>query len=264
MDCRHVNKLLVAYMEGELPDSVSRQVEEHLQQCEDCAKKYARMQKMVHLMKRLPSISPSPGIVQNVMEKIEEENKPARTNFFARFKLIPKKVMVAAAAFMLLAAVLYGTLNFFVGHSSFQFQSWAATVQAAPHNLEESGWWAWRKKAADEIVLPEDKNVGIIFGGILDQPERVNIIVKWINPDGILFQQTSFIGNLSPGLCAFMSTLNIDDHEPINRKEKINEASFQGEVSYSKTEGILKDFPGIWHLEIYINNSLQSTLQIRV
>jgi hypothetical protein len=222
------------------------------------------MQKMVHLMKTLPSITPSPGIIQNVMGKIEEDSKPARTNIFARFKLLPKKVMVAAAALMLLAAVLYGTLNFFAGPSSFQFQSWAATVQAAPHDLEESGWWAWRKRAADEILLPEDKNVGIIFGGILDQPERVSIVVKWINPDGILFQQTSFKGNLSPGLCAFMSTLNIDDNEPVNREEEINEASFRGEVSYRKTEGILKDSPGIWHLEIYINNRLQSALQIRV
>ena len=110
MDCRDINKLLAAYMEGELPDSVSREVEAHLTQCEDCAKKYARMQKMVQLMKTLPSISPSPGIIQNVMEKIEEENKPARTNFFARFKLLPKKVMVASAAFMLLAAVSYLSL----------------------------------------------------------------------------------------------------------------------------------------------------------
>jgi hypothetical protein len=61
-----------------------------------------------------------------------------------------------------------------------------------------------------------------------------------------------------------MSTLNIDDNEPVNREEEINEASFRGEVSYRKTEGILKDSPGIWHLEIYINNRLQSALQIRV
>lgn len=264
MDCRHVNKLLVTYIEGELPDSVSRQVEEHLRQCEACAKKYARMQKMVHLIKTLPGIPPSPGIVQDVMEKIEEEDRPAKTNFFTRFKLIPKKLMVAAATFMLLAAVLYGTLNFFTGHSTFQFQSWAATVQAAPYNLEDSGWWAWRKKAADEILLPEDKNVGIIFGGILDQPEKVNIVVKWIKPDGIIFQKTSFKGDLSPGLCAFMSTLTIDDINPVNKKEEINEASFRGMVSYSKTEGFLTDFPGIWNLEIYINNRLQTRLQIRV
>ncbi len=264
MDCRHVNKLLVAYIEGELPDSVSRRVEAHLTRCEDCSKKYTRMQKMVHLMKTLPSISPSPGIVQNVMEKIEEENKPARMNIFTRFKLIPKKLMVAAATFMLLAAVLYGSITFFWDRSPLQFQSWAATVQAESYNLEDSGWWAWRKKAADEILLPEDKNMGIIFGGILDQPEKVNITVKWINPDGIIFQKTSFKGSISPGLCAFMSTLNIGDNEPINRKEEISEASFRGEVSYSKAEGFLTDSPGIWHLEIYINNRLQTTMQIRV
>jgi hypothetical protein len=268
MDCHQISKLLLDYREGDLSDSVFREVEEHLRQCEVCAKKYARMEKMVNLMKTMPSISPSPGIVQNVMRKLEEEEEEEERlgsrNFFIRFKILPKKVLLAAVTVMVLAAVLYGMLTFFIHRSPLQFQSWAATVQAAPYNLEESAWWAWRKKAADEMLLPEDRNVGIIFGGILEQPQKVNIEIRWTKPDGILFQKTTFRGNVSAGLCIFMSNLTIDDIKPINNREEINESSFRGEITYSKIEGFLTDFPGIWHLEIFINNRLQTTLQIEV
>ena len=265
MDCHQISKLLLDYMEGYLSDSISQKVEEHLRQCEVCAKKYARMTKMVKVMRTMPSITPSPEIVQNVMRKLEEEEeRPGSKSFLARFKILPKKVLVATATVMVLAAVIYGTINFFEHPAPLQFQSWAATVQAAPHNLEESGWWAWRKKAADEMLSPEDKNVGIIFGGILEQPQKVSIMVKWIKPDGMLFQKTTFRGNISAGLCIFMSNLTIDDLNSINKKEEVNESSFRGEITYSKIEGFLTDFPGVWRLEIFLNNRLQTTLQIEV
>lgn len=264
MDCHYVSKLLLDYIEDELPNEVSQKVEAHLRKCESCSKEFARIQKMVNLMKTLPSITPTLGITQKVMAKLEEEERFTIRSFLAKFKLLPKKVMIAAATLVVLAGVLYTTMTLFVHRPPFQFQSWAATVQAVPFDLEETGWWAWRKKTAVESLLPEDKYIGVIFGGILPQSEEVNFLVKWIRPDGELFKETAWRGRVSAGLCSFMSDLAISDYEEKDVKEMVLAPSFEGEVIYKKREGRVVDFPGMWILEIYVDDKLNTTFQIEV
>jgi len=263
MDCHYVSKLLLDYIEDELSNEVSQKVEAHLRKCESCSKEFARIQKMVNLMKTLPSITPTPGITQEVMAKLEEE--PADKRFIDKFTFFPKRLVVVGVTLALIFCVLYGTMTLFVRRSSFSpFQSWAATIQAVPFDLEETGWWAWRKKTADESLLPEDKYIGVIFGGILAQPEEVNFLVKWLRPDGMLFKETTWRGRISAGLCSFMSDLAIDDYKLRDGKEEIDEPSFRGKITYKKQKGCLADFPGVWQLEIYTNNKLQTTFQIEV
>jgi hypothetical protein len=264
MDCHYVGDLLLDYIEGELSNEVSQKVEAHLRECESCLKEFVRIQKMVNLMKTLPSINPTPGISQKVMAKLGKEERLAGRNFLAKFKFIPKKVMIAAAAFGVLACVLYVTMTPFVHRPSFQFQTWAATVQAVPFDLEETGWWARRKKIADERLLPEDKYIGVIFGGILNQPEEVNFLVKWIRPDGQPFNETAWKGRISAGLCSFMSNLDISNYNERNVNESVLTTSFDGEMIFKKQKGRVNDFPGTWKLEIYINDKLNTTLQIEV
>ena len=264
MDCHYVDDLLLDYIEGELSSKVSRKVEAHLGKCESCSKEFMRIQKMVNLMKTLPSINPTPGISQKVMEKLEKEEKLTSGNFLAKFRLIPKKVMIAAATLGVLVCVLYVMMTLFVHQPSFQFQTWAATVQAVPFDLEGTGWWAWRKKTADDRLLAEDKYIGVIFGGILNQPEEVNFSVKWIRPDGQPFNETGWKGRISPGLCSFMSDLDISNDKEKNVNESVLTASFDGEMIYKKQKGRVNDFPGTWKLEIYINDKLNTTLQIEV
>jgi len=264
MDCHYTGKLLLDYIEDELPNEVSRKVEAHLRKCESCSKEFARIQKMVNLMKTLPSINPTPGIAQKVMAKLEKEERLTSRSFLANFKFLPKKVMIAAATLGVLACVLYVTMTLFVHSPSFQFQTWAATVQAVPFDLEETGWWARRKKTADERLLPEDKYIGVIFGGILNQPEEINFLVKWIRPDGQPFNETVWKGRISPGLCSFMSDLDVSNYKERNVNENVLTTSFDGEMIYKKQKGRVNDFPGTWKLEIYINDKLNTTLQIEV
>jgi hypothetical protein len=264
MDCHYTGKLLLDYIEDELPNEVSRKIEAHLRKCESCSKEFARIQKIVNLMKTLPSINPTPGIAQKVMAKLEKEERLTRRSFLANFKFLPKRAMIAAATLAVLAFVLYVTMTPFVHYPSFQFQTWAATVQAVPFDLEETGWWARRKKTADERLLPEDKYIGVIFGGILNQPEEINFLVKWIRPDGQPFNETVWKGHISPGLCSFMSDLDISNDKERNVNENVLTASFDGEMIYKKQKGRVHDFPGTWKLEIYINNKLNTTLQIEV
>ena len=260
MDCHYVSKLLLDYIEDELSNEVSQKVEAHLRKCESCSKEFARIQKMVNLMKTLPSITPTPGITQEVMAKLEEE--PADKRFIDKFTFIPKRLVVVGVTLALIFCVLYATMTLFVHRSP--FQSWAATIQAVPFNLEETGWWALRKKTEDESLLPEDKYIGVIFGGILTQPKEVNFLVKWIRPDGMLFKETIWRGRISAGLCSFMSDLAISDYKARDVKESVLTPSFDGEVICKKQKGRVIDFPGTWKFEIYVDDKLNTTLHIEV
>lgn len=264
MDCHYADDLLLDYIEGELSSKVSQKIEAHLGKCESCSKELVRIQKMVNLMKTLPSVIPTPSITQKVMENLEKEERLTSRNFLTKFKLLPKKVMIAAATLGVLVCMLYVIMTSIVHQPSFQFQTWAATVQAVPFDLEETGWWAWRKKTADERIVAEDKYIGVIFGGILNQPEEVNFLVKWIRPDGQPFNETVWKGRISAGLCSFMSDLDISNDKERNVNESVLTASFDGEMIYKKQKGRVNDFAGTWKLEIYINDKLNTTLQIEV
>jgi hypothetical protein len=142
------------------------------------------------------------------------------------------------------------------------FQAWTATVQMFPTNPEYTGWWGLRKSPVEDRLNPNDKYVSIIFGGLLRKSMNIDFMVIWLNPDGMAFKETAWKGNIPAGLCSFMSGLAIDDYEMRDEIKEITESSFNGEISYKKQKGRLADFPGIWQLEIYMNNKLQTTFQI--
>jgi len=142
------------------------------------------------------------------------------------------------------------------------FQAWTATVQMFSTNPEHTGWWGLRKSPAEKRLSPNHKYVSVIFGGLLRKPMNIDFIVIWISPDGMPFKETAWKGNVSAGLASFMSSLTIDDYEPRDEVKEVSESSFSGEIIYKKQKGRLIDFPGLWRLEIYANNELQTTFQI--
>jgi len=142
------------------------------------------------------------------------------------------------------------------------FQAWTATVQMFSTNPEHTGWWGLRKSPIEDRLNPNDKYVSIIFGGLLRKPMNIDFIVIWLNPDGMPFKETAWKGNIPAGLCSFMSSLAIDDYEMRDEIKEVTESSFNGEIIYKKQKGRLADFPGLWRLEIYMNNKLQTTFQI--
>jgi len=142
------------------------------------------------------------------------------------------------------------------------FQTWTATVQMFSTNPEHTGWWGLRKSPVEDRLNPNDKYVSIIFGGLLRKPMNIDFTVIWLNPDGMPFKETAWKGNIPAGLCSFMSGLAIDDYEMRDEIKEVTESSFNGEIIYKKQKGRLADFPGLWRLEIYMNNKLQTTFQI--
>jgi len=142
------------------------------------------------------------------------------------------------------------------------FQAWTATVQMFSTNPENTGWWGLRKSPVENRLNPYDKYVSIIFGGLLRKPMNIDFMVIWLNPDGMSFKETVWKGNIPSGLCSFMSSLAIDDDERRDETKEVTEPSFNGEIIYKKQKGRLVDFTGLWQLEIYLNNKLQTTFQI--
>ena len=142
------------------------------------------------------------------------------------------------------------------------FQAWTATVQMFSTNPEHAGWWGLRKSPVEEKLNPNDKYVSIIFGGLLRKPMNIDFMVLWLNPDGMPFKETAWKGNIPAGLCSFMSSLAIDDDGMRDEIKEVTEPSFNGEIVYKKQKGRLVDFTGLWQLEIYLNNKLQTTFQI--
>lgn len=263
MNCRRVCQLLIEYIENDLPLEISAKIDDHLRECKSCSREFTRIQKTINLIRKLPSITPAPGITQEVMAKLEEE--PTDKRFIDKFTFFSKRLVVAGVTLALIFCVLYGTMTLFVRRSSFSpFQTWVATVQAVPFDLKETGWWISRKLPADERLAYKDKYVGVVFGGILDHPTEVDFLVKWIRPDGEIFKETVWKGRVSTGLCSFMSDLAIDDYKLRDEKKEVTEAAFTGEIVSWKQEGRMIDFRGSWRLEIYINKKYQMAFQIEV
>ncbi|MEA2022160.1 MAG: hypothetical protein U9N08_06775, partial [Candidatus Caldatribacteriota bacterium] len=80
------------------------------------------------------------------------------------------------------------------------FQVWTATVQMFSTNPEHTGWWGLRKSPVEKRVSPKDKYVTVIFGGLLRRPMNIDFIVIWLSPDGMLFKETVWRGNIPAGL----------------------------------------------------------------
>ena len=142
------------------------------------------------------------------------------------------------------------------------FQTWTATVQMFSTNPEHTGWWGLRKSPVEKKLSLNDKYISVIFGGLLRESININFTVIWLTPDGMPFKETAWKGNIPAGLCSFMSSLAIDDYELRDEMKEVTKSSFNGEVIYKKQKGRLTDFPGLWQLEIYMNNKLQTTFQI--
>jgi len=68
MDCLQVQDRLSAYLDGELPAELRRQVEEHLEACPACREELAWLGRLDKTFDRLAA--PSPDVTSRVMERL--------------------------------------------------------------------------------------------------------------------------------------------------------------------------------------------------
>ena len=107
MNCREVKPELVAYLDGELQDSVRSQVEAHLEDCADCRAERDALAVTLKSVAGLPATRPSSNLVEQFWARFREaKQKGFKAGLLSLFKW-PRPVWVGAAATAcLLAAVL--------------------------------------------------------------------------------------------------------------------------------------------------------------
>ena len=64
--CRH----LVAYLDGELPERMTRQIREHLDRCPDCSRELQELRTAMNALPGFETIAPSPDYDRIFWEKI--------------------------------------------------------------------------------------------------------------------------------------------------------------------------------------------------
>lgn len=84
MNCRKVNHLLSAYMDGELGGVEHRQIRAHLQACQDCSSEYAALLQTKRLLAALRIQEPHGDLPSGILRRIEEVESARRHAGFAR------------------------------------------------------------------------------------------------------------------------------------------------------------------------------------
>ena len=107
MKCKEVKPELVAYLDGELEDSIRSQVEAHLENCADCRAEHDALAATLKSVDSLPATRPSSNLAEQFWTRFQEaKQKGFKAGFLSLFRW-PRPVWVGAAATAcLLAAVL--------------------------------------------------------------------------------------------------------------------------------------------------------------
>jgi hypothetical protein len=92
MWCKSVRSQLSAYADGELTVSEARAVEEHLAQCESCARENSSLQLLVRLTSAIPAEDAPASLHGRIMTKLSYDTEPIR-------RLAPRSRMIGLSAF---------------------------------------------------------------------------------------------------------------------------------------------------------------------
>jgi anti-sigma factor RsiW len=77
LNCRKVNNLLSAYMDGELPGIESLQIRDHLNACNQCAEDYNQLLHMKRLLGRMKVQAPAHNMPERIFQTIRVDSQLA-------------------------------------------------------------------------------------------------------------------------------------------------------------------------------------------
>ena len=98
MNCRKVNHLLSAYMDGELPGVEHRQIREHLMHCVECCQEYEALLRMKRLLAQMGLREPQNSLATRIVRHIHlfETTQTVRTS--GRAQATRKRFFTLASA----------------------------------------------------------------------------------------------------------------------------------------------------------------------
>jgi hypothetical protein len=108
MDCDDINELLSAFADGELPEDQSREIEAHLERCDDCREALQEVRALKEEVAQLSSMSAPEGFKASVMQAIDEKGGKALAGMKPRplsrslvMSLAASVAIVAISAFLI-------------------------------------------------------------------------------------------------------------------------------------------------------------------
>jgi anti-sigma factor RsiW len=101
MNCKDVQAELIFFMDGELGETESREIEAHLGGCAECSVEARRLKESIRLFQSLPGLSPDRRVEAAVWERIGRgREKKARFFSFLRPRLLIPVGAVALATLL--------------------------------------------------------------------------------------------------------------------------------------------------------------------
>jgi hypothetical protein len=172
MKCRQSEELWSDYVEGILPSPLRRDLEEHLEACNDCARLMASFRNVVDTLTALPRPQPAPDLLENILRATRPRLHRQRSRSVSIFPGLPLPkwsnwAFGAAAAAVLVVLFLQppAALSSFAG----QINQWG-------HRTYSFGLRAYRgsERLIDELNVLRVA-VGVVFEDRLD---RINERLK--------------------------------------------------------------------------------------
>ena len=106
MNCKEVKPELVAYLDGELQDSIRSDVEAHLESCAACRAERENLASTLRSLESLPATEPSANLAEQFWTRFSEsKDKGVKAGLLSLFKW-PRPVWVGAGVTAGLLAVV--------------------------------------------------------------------------------------------------------------------------------------------------------------
>jgi len=96
MKCQDIRSSLDDYILGELDSDTEIQMNEHMSECKECAEELAKREAVFNIVKSSARFEPSAETFRRIKRQIFVRRKQSRL-----FRVFPKSVVYAAAAFLL-------------------------------------------------------------------------------------------------------------------------------------------------------------------
>jgi anti-sigma factor RsiW len=97
MKCHETQRLLSAYLDGEMPADKKRVIDAHVQACGSCMRKLIEIENLWKALEGFPGSEPSPYFYSKLAARLRTEERKSESGWFERL-LIP----VSAAAIAVL------------------------------------------------------------------------------------------------------------------------------------------------------------------
>jgi anti-sigma factor RsiW len=131
MRCCNIRKKLSAYQDGELKSKEQARIRVHLQDCPECGREYAALERAWQSLGDLPDIQPGPAFYLELQQKIDEQGRRIfRSRFRGLFQLVPAP---AAALALLLVGILAGA---YLGNTLVGNGLWSSKHRQATYTQE--------------------------------------------------------------------------------------------------------------------------------